>query len=107
MRVFVLNTGRCRSVTFSRACSHLTNYSAGHETLARNLGHARFAFPDQHIETDNRLAWFLAKSNFGSARTHSTFTSSGILTWSLTASTAAGTVNTQQRSSRPSPTGWS
>jgi hypothetical protein len=59
MRVFVLSTGRCGSTTFERACSHITNYTAGHETRRRNLFERRFDYPDQHIESDNRLSWFL------------------------------------------------
>lgn len=56
--VFVLCTGRCGSVSFARACSHFTNYTAGHESN-RNRGTARLAYPVGHIEIDNRLAWFL------------------------------------------------
>ena len=59
MRVFVLSTGRCGSQTFERACRHLTNYTAGHETRKGRLAPDRFAYPDQHIESDNRLSWFL------------------------------------------------
>jgi hypothetical protein len=58
MRVFVLCTGRSGSLTFIRACSHITNYTAGHETGSRKLGDARFSYPDNHIEADNRLSWF-------------------------------------------------
>lgn len=58
MRVFVLCTGRCGSLTFHKACSHLTNFTAGHETNAANL-RGRLRYPDQHIEVDNRLSWFL------------------------------------------------
>lgn len=61
MRVFVLNTGRCGSTTFARACEHLTNFTAGHESRTRlmDLGE-RLDYPDNHIEVDNRLTWFLA-----------------------------------------------
>lgn len=59
MRVFVLSTGRCGSTTFERACSHITNFTAGHETRRGYLFDRRFAYPDQHIESDNRLSWFL------------------------------------------------
>lgn len=59
MRVFVLSTGRCGSTTFERACSHITNFTAGHETNRRYLFERRFDYPDQHIESDNRLSWFL------------------------------------------------
>lgn len=61
MNVFVLGTGRCGSVTFSRACGHLSNYSCGHETLAKYSGPSRFAYPGRHIEVDNRLSWFLGQ----------------------------------------------
>ena len=59
MNVFVLSTGRCGSTTFVRACEHLTNYTAGHETRSRMIGHERLSYPDYHIESDNRLSWFL------------------------------------------------
>ena len=58
MRVFVLCTGRSGSLTFIRACSHMTNFSSGHETRSRILGKERFLYPDNHIEADNRLVWF-------------------------------------------------
>ena len=60
MNVFVLCTGRCGSVTFSRACQHIDNYSAGHESnwsVVKN----RCAYADNHIEVDNRLVWFLGR----------------------------------------------
>lgn len=59
MNVFVLGTGRCGTATFTRACTHLTNYSAGHESRAAHLGDDRFSYPPRHIEADNRLSWFL------------------------------------------------
>lgn len=58
MNVFVLGTGRCGTVTFSKACRHLSNFSAGHETNARKFGDARFKYPEDHIEVDSRLPWF-------------------------------------------------
>ena len=59
MNVFVLCTGRCGSVTFSEACSHLVNFTAGHETRSAKIGPARVDFPANHIEVDNRLSWHL------------------------------------------------
>ncbi|MDV4144121.1 hypothetical protein [Shimia sp. FJ5] len=59
--IFVLCTGRCGSTTFSKACAHLTNYSAGHETRTHMLGAARLAYPAFHIEADNRLSWLLGR----------------------------------------------
>lgn len=58
MRVFVLRTGRCGSVTFYKACRHIENYSCGHERNMAVLGYNRLEYPNQHIEVDNRLAWF-------------------------------------------------
>ena len=46
-------------MTFVQACSHLTNYTSGHETRSAMIGAARFEFPEDHIEVDNRLSWLL------------------------------------------------
>jgi len=56
--VFVLSPGRSGSKTFVEACSHLSNYSAAHESLSSKIGDERFAYPNKHIEADNRLTWF-------------------------------------------------
>ncbi|MFN2354327.1 MAG: hypothetical protein ABR512_07365 [Desulfopila sp.] len=61
MNVFVLCTGRCGSHTFIQACRHITNYTAGHEIRSRFLGDERLNYPANHIEADNRLAWFLGR----------------------------------------------
>ena len=61
MRVFVLSTGRCGSLTFTRACTHISNYTASHESLSDRLGSDRFKYPDNHIESDNRLSWQLGQ----------------------------------------------
>lgn len=67
MNVFVLCTGRCGSMTFIQACSHISNFSAAHESLIGKLGEARFAYPGNHIEADNRLSWLLGRldAHFG------------------------------------------
>ena len=56
MRIFVLCTGRCGSMTWTKACRHITNYTAAHESGRWN----RYSldYPPRHIEVDNRLAWF-------------------------------------------------
>lgn len=59
MRVFILCTGRSGSSTFIKACTHITNYSSGHETRIKMTGMERVLYPDNHIESDNRLSWFL------------------------------------------------
>lgn len=61
MNVFILNTGRCGSTTFIEACRHITNFTAGHETRIQRLGPDRLAYPDNHIEADNRLSWLLGR----------------------------------------------
>jgi len=61
MNIFILNSGRCGSTTFIKACSHITNYSSAHESLAQKIGAARLAYPENHIEADNRLSWILGR----------------------------------------------
>lgn len=61
MNVFVLTTGRAGSESFVTACSFITNYTSAHESQGPRLGPGRVEFPDQHIEADNRLAWFLGR----------------------------------------------
>ncbi len=61
MNVFVLCTGRSGSTSFFRACQHITNYTSGHESRTREIGLARFAYPSNHIEVDNRLSWLLGR----------------------------------------------
>jgi len=46
-------------MAFSAACKPISNFTSAHEGRARRLGVDRFAYPDQHIEADNRLVWFL------------------------------------------------
>lgn len=61
MRVFVLNTGRCGSLAFIKACGHIDNYTSGHESQLRLIGPDRIEYPDNHIEADNRLSWFTGR----------------------------------------------
>lgn len=61
LNVFVLCTGRCGSTTFTRAASHIRNYTAAHECRVQHLGDERLSYPPNHIEVDNRLAWMLGR----------------------------------------------
>ncbi|SEH04183.1 hypothetical protein [Candidatus Venteria ishoeyi] len=61
MNIFILNTGRCGSTTFIKACQHIDNYTAAHESRLRYIGRQRLAYPEQHIEADNRLSWLLGR----------------------------------------------
>jgi hypothetical protein len=63
MQVFVLCTGRCGSMTFTRACQHMTNFTAGHESRKRFLFGEKLSYPRNHIEADNRLSWCLGVLN--------------------------------------------
>lgn len=58
MRVFVLTAGRTASQTVARACEHIEGMTAAHESRKRMIEH-RLDYPDNHIEVDNRLSWFL------------------------------------------------
>ena len=50
MRVFVTGIGRCGTVSFKEACSHITNYSSAHETVNPKL-----VYPDNHIEVNPHM----------------------------------------------------
>lgn len=56
-RVFVLCTGRCGSMTLSKALAHATNYTCAHESRSGRAAD-RLDYPDDHIEVDNRLSFF-------------------------------------------------
>lgn len=59
--IFVLGTGRCGTTTFMRACRHVTNFTTAHESRVNAAGPGRLAYPEFHIEADNRLSWFLGR----------------------------------------------
>ncbi len=61
MNVFILNSGRCGSTTWIRACEHIENFSAGHESRIHLVGPGRLDYPANHIEADNRLTWMLGR----------------------------------------------
>lgn len=61
MNIFILNTGRCGSTTFIKACQHISNYTSAHESRCSLSGKTRFDYPEIHIEADNRLSWFLGR----------------------------------------------
>ncbi|MFT7154934.1 MAG: hypothetical protein ACJAVL_000236 [Bacteroidia bacterium] len=57
--VFVLNVGRSGSTTFAKACTHISNFSSGHETKSWEIGMERLTYSVGHIEVDNKLSWML------------------------------------------------
>lgn len=58
MRVFVLTTGRAASQTVARAAEHIDGMTAAHESRRGRI-EDRLDYPDNHVEVDNRLVWFL------------------------------------------------
>ena len=64
MNIFVPCTGRCGSMTFARACGHISNYTSAHESIKGIKPHTpkeALRYPSFHIEVDNRLSWFLER----------------------------------------------
>ncbi len=61
MNIFVLCSGRCGSMAFTKACSHITNFTSAHESRLGMVGHDRMKYPSNHIEVDNRLSWMLGE----------------------------------------------
>lgn len=59
--VFVLSTGRVGTVSLTKACKHVKNYTTAHESLSRKMGKNRLDYPEFHIEVDNRLSWILGR----------------------------------------------
>lgn len=60
MRIFVTGTGRCGTVTFSKACSHIENFSSGHETYSTKLFELdKSLITDNRIEVDPHFSQFL------------------------------------------------
>lgn len=59
MRIFVTGTGRCGTVTFSKACALCKNFTVGHETKTNTpdwSGHIDdLEYPDNHIEVSPQL----------------------------------------------------
>ena len=46
MNVFILCTGRCGSAAIIKACHEIKNFSADHESLSKETGEARLAYPE-------------------------------------------------------------
>jgi hypothetical protein len=61
MNVFVISPGRTATTTFSEAFASLPGYTSLHESRVTELGDRRILYPNNHIECDNRLVWFLCR----------------------------------------------
>lgn len=61
MKIIVLTSGRTGSMALFRACQHVQNFTTGHDSKSGQLAAERAVVPDNHIEIDTRLAWFLGR----------------------------------------------
>lgn len=61
MNVFIISPGRTATTTIANAFSCLPGYTSGHETKVKYLGDERVDYANNHVECDNRLAWFLPR----------------------------------------------
>jgi hypothetical protein len=61
MNVFLVSPGRTGTTTFSEAFSIIEGYTSAHETRVNELGVSRVSYPENHIECDNRLAFFMVR----------------------------------------------
>lgn len=59
--VFILSPGRTATTSLAMVFKRLEGYTSGHETQSQLLGDSRVRFPENHIECDNRLCWFLER----------------------------------------------
>ena len=59
MNIFIVCTGRTGSKTFSKACSHFSNFTSAHESRLSMISEEKLKYPNNHIECDNRLSWML------------------------------------------------
>ena len=60
MNVFFISPGRTATTTFANACKCVEGYTSLHESQVQLLGDKRIAYPENHLEFDNRLVFFLA-----------------------------------------------
>lgn len=60
MNVFFISPGRTATTTLANAFKCIEGYSSLHESRVQLLGDERIAYPENHIEFDNRLVFFLA-----------------------------------------------
>jgi len=58
--VFVLSAGRTATTTFIEASKHLPGITASHESRVADPIQNRLDYPNNHIEADNRLIFFLS-----------------------------------------------
>jgi hypothetical protein len=59
--IFILSSGRTASTTFTKACSYIKNFTSAHESRTGFSSQSRVDYPENHIEIDNRLTWFLSQ----------------------------------------------
>jgi hypothetical protein len=67
MNIFLISPGRTGTHALSVALKHLDGFTSEHESKSNKLGEARLVYQNNHIESDNRLFWFIEKltQNYG------------------------------------------
>ena len=68
MNIFVIGSGRCGTLTFSKSISHCTNYTVGHESHAGSVD--RLNYPENHIEVSSHLTlyWPMLRKRYPQCR---------------------------------------
>lgn len=61
MNVFIVSPGRTATTTFAHAFELVDGYTSAHESRCQYLGSERVNYPQNHVECDNRLTWFMAR----------------------------------------------
>jgi hypothetical protein len=57
--IFILCAGRSASTALAKALQPLSNYTAAHESRCGVSSDVKLDYPENHIEIDNRLIWFV------------------------------------------------
>ena len=59
MNVFFVSPGRTGTKSISRVLKTIDGFTSLHESRVQELGESRIEYPDNHLESDNRLTWFM------------------------------------------------
>ena len=59
MRVFFISPGRTATTTLAKSFGQIKSLTSGHESNVKNRLGDRVIYPDNHVEADNRLLFFM------------------------------------------------
>lgn len=57
--IFIISPGRTATYAMSKAFSNVSDYTCAHESRVGFFNDQRINYPDNHIELDNRLSFYL------------------------------------------------